>query len=117
VWDTGIGIPADRLEPIFDEFYQVNPGTQPANAVGGLGLGLSIVKRLAALLNARLQVRSTVGRGSMFSITVHRCEPAPLLAPDEPPEEVIAEQADWVARKVLVIDDDPMVLQAMQRLL
>ena len=68
VEDTGIGIPADQLRLIYDEFYQVGV---PANSSReGYGLGLSIVQRLVTLLSAKLEVRSEVGKGSVFSLTL-----------------------------------------------
>ena len=66
VLDTGIGIPADQLGHIYDEFYQIGVSTNTAR--DGYGLGLSIVQRLVKLLNLRLDVRSEVGRGSAFSL-------------------------------------------------
>lgn len=68
VCDTGIGIPQDQLEHIFDEFHQLNnPERDRRN---GLGLGLSIVKRTAELLGHRIYVKSEYGKGSIFSISV-----------------------------------------------
>ncbi|MBF0307881.1 MAG: PAS domain S-box protein, partial [Alphaproteobacteria bacterium] len=68
VWDTGIGIPPDRLDDIFQEFTQVdNPERDRAQ---GLGLGLAIVRRLAHLLGHRIGVRSQPGKGSVFSVEV-----------------------------------------------
>ncbi|NIM43954.1 MAG: response regulator [Hydrogenophaga sp.] len=118
VWDTGIGIAADQLDAIFGEFYQVSPASSPTGGLRGLGLGLSIVQRSARLLDARLRVRSTPGRGSMFSITVPRGQAVPLAptpAPSAPAS--LAAPAGHIARHVLVIDDDPQVLSAMQQLL
>jgi len=118
VWDSGIGIAADQLDAIFGEFYQVSPASPPAGGLRGLGLGLSIVQRSARLLNARLQVRSTLGRGSMFSITVPRGEPVPAaLAPAPSAPATGVARAAGVKRHVLVIDDDTQVLSAMQQLL
>jgi signal transduction histidine kinase/CheY-like chemotaxis protein len=69
VWDTGPGIPQERLENIFEEFVQLNPdGRDRARA--GLGLGLSIAKRAASLLGHPLQVTSRVGKGSCFRVDV-----------------------------------------------
>jgi signal transduction histidine kinase len=62
VWDTGIGIPPDKHEAIFAEFYQVAPGGHLSG--GGLGLGLAIVARLCELLGHEVQVASRSGRGS-----------------------------------------------------
>jgi len=71
VWDTGIGIGPASLPRIFDEFFQAQ-SQRPlqAHQRKGLGLGLAIVKRLAALMGAPLDVKSRLGRGSVFSITV-----------------------------------------------
>jgi signal transduction histidine kinase len=66
VIDTGIGIPADQLEVIFDEFHQV--GNSARDRSQGLGLGLAIVRRLAGILDCRLEVKSSVGKGSRFSV-------------------------------------------------
>lgn len=68
VWDTGIGIPADHLPLIWDDLYQV--GNQARQRVHGLGLGLSIVRRLAEALGAELEVSSSPGRGSVFRVTL-----------------------------------------------
>ncbi len=64
VWDTGIGIPADKTEHVFQEFSKASEG--PGSA--GSGLGLAIVKKMAALLALPLSLRTKVGRGSLFSI-------------------------------------------------
>ena len=68
VKDTGIGIPADQLDEIYDEFHQLrNPERDRSK---GLGLGLAIVKRISQLLNHPIEVQSAVGEGSCFSIRV-----------------------------------------------
>jgi signal transduction histidine kinase len=64
VHDTGIGIPPDAIEAIFEEFRQIESDRE------GLGLGLSIVKRTADLLSHGLSVRSVVGRGSCFRLQI-----------------------------------------------
>ncbi len=75
VWDSGIGMPQDQLQLIFQEFYQV---TNPErNSEKGLGLGLSIVARLAERLHHPVDVRSSLGRGSVFGITLPAAIPAP----------------------------------------
>ena len=68
IWDTGIGIRPSELSAIFEEYHQLdNPARERSR---GLGLGLSIVQRLGDLLRHRVQVRSRVGRGSVFIIEV-----------------------------------------------
>lgn len=76
VWDSGIGIAEDHQQLIFQEFFQVaNPERDPGK---GLGLGLSLVDRLAGMLAHPLHLRSQPGRGSVFGITLPRA--APLVA-------------------------------------
>jgi signal transduction histidine kinase len=73
VADTGVGIPADALPRIFDEFYQVDGSS--VREYGGVGLGLALVKRLAELLGGSIAVESQVERGSRFTLRL------PLTAP------------------------------------
>jgi len=68
VVDTGIGIPEDKLEKIFDSFSQANSDT--TRLYGGSGLGLSICKKLLEGMKSELRVHSTVGRGSTFSFSL-----------------------------------------------
>ena len=68
IWDTGIGIAADRLSDIFQEFYQV--GNIERDRSQGLGLGLAIVQRLSSLLGHPIKVHSVPGRGSVFRVDV-----------------------------------------------
>ncbi len=76
VGDTGAGIPDEHLPFIFDRLYRVQPGRD--RTAGGSGLGLSIVRRLAALLGGRVSVESRVGEGSVFTLWL----PASSVAPD-----------------------------------
>src|SRR5690606_33014718 len=80
VIDTGPGIAPEHQAAVFDEFFQIaNPGREYAE---GHGLGLSIVRRLVALLGHRLELQSTPGRGSRFSVVLGIAdETAPLVAP------------------------------------
>ena len=70
VWDTGIGIPETELKTIFDEYHQLDNAARERSR--GLGLGLSIVQRLAELLDHRIRVRSRPGKGSVFAIEIAR---------------------------------------------
>jgi len=111
VRDTGEGICAVDLPRIFDEFYQVhNPSRDRSQ---GLGLGLSIVRRLAALLDHPLSVQSQPGRGTMVNLIVQFCEK---------PAAHFAEQKSLPAYTgmqgcIAIVDDDVQVLDALKTLL
>jgi signal transduction histidine kinase len=93
VWDTGIGIDAEKIEEIFEEFHRID--TAEESGFHGVGLGLSIVRRTADLLNHKVSVCSRIGRGSLFSITVpgHRLSSHPPPGAEAPPEPLPAESA------------------------
>jgi signal transduction histidine kinase len=119
VWDTGVGIPADKGSQIFEEFYQVgNPGRDRR---GGLGLGLSIVDRLARLLGHPVSVCSREGHGSMFELRLPlgRSGAAVTAGSAVPSWEPVSEasgDSGWPGR-VVVIDDDSLVLAGLKALL
>jgi signal transduction histidine kinase/CheY-like chemotaxis protein len=113
VWDTGPGIPSDKLDMIFREFYQLdNPERDRGR---GLGMGLAIVQRLCHLLDHPLEVRSTLGRGSVFRITVPTGDAEAL---DERPrdDDTLPPRTDG-AITVLLIDDERTIREATRELL
>jgi len=110
VLDSGLGIPSDELDRIFEEFHQVDQGSLRPE---GLGLGLSIVKRTAELLDCSLDVKSTPGQGSVFSIVVPQTEIASFHRVTAEPEKFIAA----TRRQILVVDDEPEVTYATRMLL
>jgi signal transduction histidine kinase len=77
VWDTGIGIPTEEHERIFESFYQVEESMRREH--GGLGLGLAISKGMVELWGGRIWVESEVGKGSTFTFTIPkgRSDPSP----------------------------------------
>ena len=110
VWDTGIGIPADKVGQIFEEFYQLgNPGRDRHR---GLGLGLSIVDRLARVLGHPVRVFSVEGRGSMFEIRLPLSRHQPVNLP-EPSLPVPTKPLGWRGT-VMIIDNDQLVLTGLK---
>ncbi|WP_420846608.1 NahK/ErcS family hybrid sensor histidine kinase/response regulator [Nitrincola alkalilacustris] len=114
VWDTGVGIPADKLKEIFEEFKRID---NPRHSeVKGLGLGLAITERIARVLGHKIDVRSWPGKGSVFSVTI------PLGDPNKAVRSK-PEQRGWIRSKglngikVLVIDNEPKILEGMSALL
>jgi len=113
VSDTGIGIPADQLPYIYDEFYQVGVG--PNSAREGYGLGLSIVRRVASLLGLTLDVSSELGKGTTFSLRLPLSDAVPAAGSDV----VIHAPRDirGPAPHVLLVEDDAGVRDATRLLL
>ena len=108
VCDTGIGISALQREHIFDEFYQVEPTHRHGGQ--GMGLGLAIIRRLAALLHHEVEVESLPGRGSRFSILVPRATPEPGRSV---PPEAAASSPSFGGALIAVIDDEVTVVDGM----
>jgi signal transduction histidine kinase len=112
VWDTGPGIPEDDLEDVFKEFHQL--GNPHRDREQGLGLGLAIVERTAALLGHPLVVRSRVGHGSLFAIRVPYGDLTGIQATER------ARGSEWTSLegcRVLVVEDEREIRGAMVMLL
>ena len=115
VWDTGIGIAEDQQSEIFRDFYRVDGADN--ERLGGVGLGLAIASRLATALGEQLLVRSHLGRGSVFRLSLPKAEHHKLaLSGVEPAFPPAAQPAPDRAR-VLFLDDDPNVREAVGALL
>jgi GAF domain-containing protein/DNA-binding response OmpR family regulator len=99
VADTGIGIPADRIDRLFRSFSQVDTST--SRKYGGTGLGLAISKRLTELMGGQIWVESIVGKGSTFHFTVQAEPAAPV---HERPSDT-GEQPILAGKRLLVVDD------------
>jgi signal transduction histidine kinase/CheY-like chemotaxis protein len=113
VIDTGAGIREEYQQRIFEEFWQAPSSS--GSAQGSIGLGLSIVDRIARLLGSRVEVESVPGKGSCFSIDIPRGEAARL--PGAEAEPGVPATASFQGRQVVIIDDNEQVLRSMERLL
>lgn len=104
VIDSGVGVPDDKAQEIFEEFIQLdNPGRDLDK---GLGLGLAIVSRLAQLLDAKIELRSSPGRGSRFSLLLPL---TPSLAPAQ-----AAAPAEDPRGRLLIIEDNLILRRGLE---
>ena len=126
VKDTGIGIPPNKQEVIFEAFRQADGST--TRKYGGTGLGLSICARLVELMGGEIRVESQVGLGSAFSFTAQLTIPDTVRPAEQPamaslPDIADAASADLAALSaisgllILVVEDNPVNQRLVQRLL
>ncbi len=111
VLDTGVGIPKAKQRDIFIEFHRLDQGARIAR---GLGLGLSIVERIARVLGHEIEVDSVSGQGSRFSITMPMTAAAP---PSFIAAEPAADAGQLAGTVAVCIDNDPKILDGMVTLL
>jgi CheY-like chemotaxis protein len=113
VADSGIGIPADELNTVFREFTRLDGGKREAP---GLGLGLSIVDRIARVLRIEIRALSFEGRGTRFSVLlpVTAARPAPAL---NPANDAGAAGQGLAGLRVICLDNDARILDGMRTLL
>lgn len=116
VHDQGPGIPESLQGEIFEEFRRLDDGVDQER---GAGLGLAIVERIGRLLGHRISLRSTLGRGSVFAVTVAMGDAAAIPAPAPAPAVPADAGDDSPLRQCRVwsIDDDPRVCAATRALL
>jgi len=108
VWDTGRGIPEDSRETVFQEFIRLGGGSEQ-----GIGLGLAIVDRIGRLLDHPVSMVSTLGRGSVFSVSAPlAAAPARLAAASAP-----GRSGALTGLKVLCVDNEEAILRSLKALL
>ena len=112
VLDTGVGIPASKLQLIFREFERLPSGAQ---TTPGAGLGLSIVERLSLVLGHDVTVRSVLGHGSAFAVALPRASASVVDIAATPP--MIVRQGLLDGLVVAAVDDEPHILAGMDNLL
>ena len=117
IWDTGIGIAEAEQQAIFEEYHQLD--IAPRERGRGLGLGLSIVRRLGNLLGAGVRVRSQLGKGSVFIVDLALAGGRPVrsigrLNPDRTGDGTTATDRDGRTGLVLVVEDDHEVRDLLE---
>jgi CheY-like chemotaxis protein len=114
VWDSGIGIPAEQHENVFQEFFQLSNRAGDRNF--GLGLGLNIVQRSAHLLGHQIALRSQEGLGTRFTIILDTRMPAQTVQRDAV-DKLLPSPGDVSGMRILVIEDNSHARAAVQGLL
>ena len=115
VKDSGIGIPEDKTEKIFDRFTQVD--NTLARKFSGSGLGLAISKGLVTLLNGKIWCESNFGKGSNFYFTIPYHPTTMIISANTPIKKTVVKY-DWSKYTVLIVEDDMInfkVIEAMLR--
>jgi CheY-like chemotaxis protein len=108
VADTGVGVASDRQARVFEEFHRDK--TTPNGPNEGIGLGLSIVQRLAALMGGAVELRSRPGKGSVFTLWLREAAQAP-----RPVRRADAPEGSLAGRRILILDDDALSAAAMRQ--
>nr|WP_314897138.1 ATP-binding protein [uncultured Flavobacterium sp.] len=113
VIDTGIGIPADKLQSVFDSFSQ---GSIEINRkYGGTGLGLTIVKKLIKILGGRINLNSIVGKGSSFSFELQFKLGSQLVTIEEKPKTY--NDSSLKSKKILLVEDNKINQMITEKML
>jgi len=112
VYDTGVGIPQSKWRDIFVEFRRLDQGARIAR---GLGLGLSVVERVARVLDCKIELESEAGGGSHFAVAVPRSNEAPIELPAR--DQVRVDSSQLAGITALCVDNEPSVLDGMETLL
>jgi signal transduction histidine kinase/CheY-like chemotaxis protein len=115
VTDTGVGIPEERQQEIFESFVQASAATH--RQFGGTGLGLAITKKLVEIHKGNIRVKSTLGLGSIFSVRLRYVKPQPAFATLDKAclTDTLEERLKDV--KILVVDDNPINKMVASKLL
>jgi len=116
VSDTGVGIPADKLEAVFAYFTQVDASN--TRKYGGTGLGLAICKGIVERMNGSISVTSIQGQGSRFTVTIPLCSADKEVADECSDKEQNAKQKTQVdPYHILIVENEPLILKLIEKLL
>lgn len=116
VVDTGVGIAAADLERVFEPFVQID--SSPGRRFAGTGLGLAISRRLVELMGGSIELVSTPGVGSTFTVSLVLSPAGPMVETDaHPPQGGALESFGRPAARVLVVEDNPVNLEVATTIL
>lgn len=110
VKDTGVGIPSNKIEFIFERFGKI----ETYGNKGGAGLGLAISQNLAKLLGGELTVESVLGQGSTFYLSIPFQGDSEELGPREEPQYVEKKSLNWEGKKILIAEDEDLNFKVLQ---
>jgi PAS domain S-box-containing protein len=110
VSDTGMGIPPEQLERIFEEYYRID---RPDIARPGFGLGLTIVNQIAHLLHYELNVESQVGQGSTFRVLIPLTDLVDISPTGDAPAPSDSDASELLRPSILIVEDDAPVRDAL----
>ena len=111
VVDTGIGIPKDKLKTVFDEFFQINNPSRDKNK--GVGLGLSIVKRLTSLIGTSIDINSVEERGTSFNFSIPLAKNSPTIKSIKYKNyQELKDEYRYL--NIIIIDDDKEIRLALK---
>lgn len=109
VWDNGPGIPIEKQATIFKEFERLNTD----QTTSGLGLGLAISERIATLLGLSISVKSSLGEGTCFSLSLRKGKTTSIKKPIQTPSTHPLVADEFIDLAILLIDNEPLMLTAM----
>ena len=115
VWDTGVGINPVDQDNVFREFYQACDKSRKSEE--GLGLGLSICQKISSLLDLKIDLSSTPGKGTVFTVWVPLASRPVSVVNLNPPAATLADDVDLIGKQILVVDDDLIGLSALSGVL
>lgn len=115
VWDTGPGIPDDQQAKMFEEFERLTE--QDNMGIRGAGLGLAVASRMAALMKIRIEVRSKIGRGTVFSVGLPRAAARRSVSSRTRRASAPSVPGSLRDLSILCVDDESIILDGMRSLL
>ncbi|MEM6986267.1 MAG: hybrid sensor histidine kinase/response regulator, partial [Pseudomonadota bacterium] len=116
VVDTGVGIEEPEIQSVFEEFHRGRHRGESTSQSAGLGLGLSIVKRMVNTLGHELVLRSRAGVGSTFSLLADQCNSAHIAKSTRQRDIGVSTATQPRGRRLLLIENDPAIVDAMTTL-